>query len=653
MNIKILDSWLREHLETTANPEQIAQAMSLCGPTFDKTTKVKTNGKSDYLYDIEITTNRVDVMSVRGIAREAVVILPEFGYKTKLKPLDIGKTNPPQKSVSLNLKSNPKLTQRVMGVVMEVKSIGKSPKWLSSRLEASGIRSLNTAVDITNYVMTEIGHPTHVFDYDLIKPNMFLRESKKGEEIESFDGKKYTLPGGDIVIDNGRGEIIDLPGIIGTKNSVVRNTTKRILFFLETNNPVRIRKTSMTLDIRTVAATLNEKKVDPNLAKIAMKRGMFLLKQLLHAKQISKIYDLYPKKIISKNVSIKHAFLEEKLGIKIKPTRVVKILANLEFLPKYDKKTNTYSVTAPTYRSGDISIPEDVVEEIARIYGYHNLPSALMTGSIPDPLPNAPFDFEYRLKRRLKELGGTEIYTYSMVDKTMAGRGALKLNNPLGSDSSHMRTTLLPSLRNAVLKNIREKNPFHLFEMANIYLNNPGNLPNEKLTLSGIFVNQTYRESKGTIETFLQIIRKEIDFKPKDSFGLTPSTSAQIIVNGKTIGKIGLIENSKFVYYEFDMEKLGKFKSSNSKYIPIPKYPAQIEDISLILPERTRAIDIIKSLLRIRYIVNVKLNQIHKNTFTFRVWYQSPKKTLTNLEVKKIRKLALKMLISKHGATLK
>lgn len=637
MDIKILDSWLREHVETSAKPADIARCVSLSGPTFDRTHKVMVNGKVDYLYDIEITTNRVDAASVRGIAREVAVILPEFGFKARLIPLKLPKVAAVKNPLPLTIKTSSTLTKRVMGVVLEVDSIPESPKWLSQRLIQSGIRSLNAAVDITNYVMTEIGHPTHVFDYDLVAPQMVIRESKKGEKIISLDNKAYTLPGGDIVIDNGKGEIIDLPGIIGTKNSVVTSSTKRILFFLETNDPVRIRRTSMTLGIRTVAATLNEKGVDPEGAETALLRGIELFKDLLKAKVVSNVHDTYYKKEKVQTVDIAHSFIEDRLGVTVPQTRVVKILTSLGCKVVVNKKRSMYTVTPASYRAKDITIGEDIVEEVARIYGYHNLPSILMSGIIPDPLSDSPFAFEMAIKRTLKEAGGNEIYTYSLIADETGKSHELKLKNPLGSDYSLLRTSLKKSLIAAADDNARNLEPFHLFEVSNVYHARKNNLPDEIVMVAGIVARSDFRHAKGIVETLLDSLHISYSQHPVLLEGFVSDQSIRFDAKTKPLGKFGKLSQKNYYYYEFSVTALQSVAKKVKQFVPIPKYPPQIEDITCQISNDTSIAEVIQTIKEAdTRIAQVELTDVYETNFTFRVWYQDETKTLTDSEVSKI-----------------
>src|SRR5258708_1679431 len=548
MDIKISNNWLREYLKTKATTKEIAQELSLSGPSVEKVSK---KGK-DTIYDIEVTTNRVDCMSILGIAREASAVLKNAKFSepkvTKIKS-QIGKD-------LLHIKIDPKLVNRVMAVIMEVSENIETPKLIRERLENAGTRSLNPIVDITNYVMLEIGHPTHVFDYDLLKDKQLVfRPSDKGEEITSFDGKTYKLAGGDIVIDDGEGEIIDLPGIIGTKNSVVNKDTKRIVFFIDNNDPLKIRKTSTRLGIRTMAAILNEKGVDPELALIAFIKGIELYKEICKAKVISKIYDIYPKPYKTKMIKVEHVFIEKIIAIKIPSSKVNEILLKLGFNVKYETKKTLYLIELPSWRASDIDIPEDIVEEVARIYGYHNLPSEIMSGKLPEPLLNTPFKIENKVRYILKGYGGSETYTLSLVPKEFVSGKALSLKNPLGEDTKYLRTSLKPSLINAAKENSGEKEGFFLFEIANVYIARKDDLPEEKMMLGIIFSNYSYRKAKGIIEGLFQEL------------------------NIKTQPIVEVINDSPYVYFEVEVEKLRIEAKDFPTYVPLPKYPAQIEDI--------------------------------------------------------------------------
>jgi phenylalanyl-tRNA synthetase beta chain len=651
MDIKILDSWLRDYLQTTATPEKIAEYISLCGPSVEKIEKIG----NDYLYNIEITTNRVDTASVYGIAREASAILPRFGVKAKLKRI---KSEPTEyifvKEVPyLKATVDTKLCYRFSAVLIKNVKIGNSPNWVKERLKSAGVRSLNNIIDISNYIMLELGQPVHTFDYDKIKDaKMILRESKKGETIQTLDGKIFTLPGGDIVIEDGGGRLIDLAGIMGGSLSAIDENTKNVLLFVQTYNPIYIRKTSMSLAQRTMAATIFEKGTDTELVSPAILKAIDLFKKNCSGIPERNILNIYPNPYKTKVVKTDLEFIEKRLGVAITKKEITNYLTALEFEPQWGG--NQLIVSVPSFRSKDVNIEEDILEEIARIYGYHNLPSKLMDGEIPDRPINPIFGFENNIKTLLSGWGGVEIYTLSLVPKDFVGSKALKLKNPLGADSEYLRTSLMPSLISAANENTKIFQSFHLFEIANIYLPKMNDLPDEKVTLAGIFAGYKYREAKGIIEALFEKLHIAVQFSPDDIKGFSAGHSLSINIKDKKIGSLGVVDTSDFIYYELDVSKLWQAYPETTSYKGIPKYPPQIEDLTIILPEKTKVGDVIETVMSTNSLIGgFELTDIYENAYTFRVKYQDPKKTLTDTEVEEIRTKILQRIKEKFGGMIK
>ncbi|RJR30401.1 phenylalanine--tRNA ligase subunit beta [Candidatus Microgenomates bacterium] len=640
MNIQILDSWLRQHLDTKASYKDIAKYVSLCGPSFEKTTKIG----NDFLYDIEITTNRVDAMSVRGVAREAAAILPRFGIEASLKPLETGTgVSTKLKEPDIKISMDKTLTKRLMGVVFADIKNWESPPWMVERLRASNVRSLSSVVDITNYVMLEIGHPTHVFDFDRLTDKVLnVRESRKGEKIVSLEGKEYSLHGGDVVFTNSKDEIFDLPGVIGTGNSIVNKGTKTVLFFLDNIDPTRIRQTSMGLGIRTNAAILNEKGVDPELAEIALKRGIKLFETVCKAKQISKIFDLYPKPYRPRVVKSSVKRIEQLLGIELNKKQTTSSLVSLGF--GVDWSDDTIAVTTPSSRANDIFTEEDIAEEIARIYGYHNIPSILMQGKLPVHKEDEIFAFERQVRTLLVGFGGSEILTQALTSKAQAGKGALRLVNPLGADREYLRSKLQQSLVEAVNDNFGRVDKLFLFEIANVYVNRKNKLPEERLTLAGALSGYSYREAKGVVDALLSFFRIETSLRVTEM-------AVEILFGNRVIGRIN--KTASCVYFEFAMRDLLSCAKQIPTYIPISKYPAQTEDITLDMSQRVYSADIIKLILTNKYVAKVEVRDIFENYLTLRISYHDNKKTLTDSEVAKIRNKILAEILKKYSVKTK
>lgn len=646
MNIKILDSWLREYLETSAKPDEIRDILSLTSVSVEKLEKIQ----NDFVYDIEITTNRVDLMSVLGLAKETQASLTQIGKPAKFKPLNLKKPKEETEN-KINIKNNPRLVNRICAAVLSVK-VGPSPKLIKDRLEASGIRSLNNLIDVTNYVMREVGHPAHVFDFDRIPTKtIVVRESSKGEKIKTLDGKEYELPGGDIVADDGEGNIIDLLGIMGLDNSIVTNDTKRILFFIDNNNSHLIRKTSMSLGIRTEAAILNEKEVDPELAYDALLRGIELYEKIADAKVISPIYDIYPNKPSIKKVEVSSNKVSKVLGVSVSAEQIESILDKLGFIVA--KKGENLDIIVPSSRANDINIEEDIIEEVARVYGYNKLPSILpQNENIKDYRYTSQFFWEKRVKDALKYWGFTEAYTNSMVSEELYDgdtKDAVKIQNPLNSDLLYMRKTIVPSLLNAIKDS--KQNQIKLFELANVYLKKTHDLPDEIMTLAGIIKKQdvSFYEVKGVIE---QLFR-DLGINPSFKKSQKSAVGASIFTKGKYVGEIEILDNN-IIDFEINFNELLKYVTLSKKYKPFAKYPPIVEDISLSIDSNIETHDIIQDIKgQSPLIVDVSLLDEFDSSRTFHIVYQDQNKNLTNEEVAKIRKKILSSLEKNFNAKIK
>lgn len=678
MNILLPDSWLREYLETDATPQQIKNCLSLCGPSVERINQVN----NDSVYEIEITSNRIDMASVYGIAREASAILPRFGLKATLKtPREWQK---PKDTPGVALDDSPgvegsdklpievsdpnKICNRIMGIVMDVNPMKNSPDYVKERLEKSGVRSLNNLVDITNYVMLEVGHPCHVFDYDRVKTHTFLiRRAKKNESIKTLDNKNYLLNEEDVIIDDGTGKVIDLPGIMGTENSVVTQSTRRIIFFIESNNPILIRKTSMRYGIRTMAAAINEKHPDPELAKTAMLRGIELYEKIAGAKIVSELTDIYPHKTSPKEINVSTAFINERLGKELENEEIVKILEALSF--QVTKRGNNFVITPPSFRQFDVTIPEDIVEEVARIYGYHNLPSRLMTGEIPITDKSKDLEVEEEIKNMFKYWGYTEVYNYSFISGELIKKSALKtadhlkVANPLTEETEYMRISLILSLLETIAKNQPYQDNLQLFELAKVYLPHKNKLPDE-ISMSTIANQAGYYQLKGIVEAlFEQLGITDYSLEEKNNKYWHPRQAVSFVKDNLTLATLGKVhptfthnfEIRKDLYLaDINVDLLVKYFNPIKKYTPIPLYPPVLEDLTLVLPQKSQVGFIIDEIYKISPLIKtVQILNSFKNNITFRITYQSMTKNLSGEEVRSVRKQILQNLENKFKIKLK
>ena len=712
MNIKITHSWLMEFLDTKATPLQIQEYLSLCGPSIERIEKAG----DDWIYEIEITSNRIDTVSVVGIAREASAILSRFNILARFKPPQI-KSPVDNPVLPFTIKDPQKLCNRLMAVVMDNVSVGESPEYIKNRLVAAGIRSLNNLVDITNYVMLEIGHPTHVFDYDRIKTNNFLiRHAKKEEKIKTLDEKTYELFENDIIIDDGNGKIIDFPGIMGTANSVVTNETKRIVFFIESNDSVAIRKSSMTHGIRTMAASINEKYPDINLVQTTLFRGIELFEKHANAKVASQIFDIYPNPAQDVKIEVSYQYLTDRIGVEIPKKQIDDILKDLGFTichPEHSEGSNEYkhkipqspkllrndtgcndkfTVTVPSFRSHDVQQPEDIVEEIARIYGYHNIPSQLPLMVYIKQPENTERLFQYQqvIKTFLKHQGCFEVMNYSACSQDLLEafglqtKAYLEITNTISQDIKYLRQSLIPSLVKNIKDNEGYQSSLKLFEIAKTYIPTKADLPVENFKIACV-VNTNFFDLKGILdglvkELNIDEVRVETaknslftstmqgnlvchcdpelsrgrSYNPEYSSRDNPVNIRHPIGNGiatslpsvaprndisviGSFGKISAEHTSKFQLktdvfaFELDFTEL----ISTARLMPVYKKFSQFANIHLDLTiEHSRPYNEMISIAKKHapYLVEVSLKDTYKNNLTLHFVFASSDRNLTEME---------------------
>ncbi|PIS14710.1 phenylalanine--tRNA ligase subunit beta [Candidatus Shapirobacteria bacterium CG09_land_8_20_14_0_10_39_12] len=664
MNIQVSDSWLREFIDTKATPKQIGEYLSLCSQSVEKITKEG----NDFIYDIEITTNRPDCLSVYGIARELSAVLPRFGIKAKLKEIPVAKIHQVEKSLPLSVKiAKNDLCPRFTALIYDTIKIKPSPAFAQKRLQNSGIRALNNVVDISNYLMLELGQPMHTFDYDkILKQKTILREAEEGEEIITLDGQTRKLHEGIIVIEDGEGRIVDLCGIMGAKNSETDENTKRVLLFVQTYSPMRIRKTCQTLGFRTEAASRFEKGIDPQGVMPAMERATLLFKDWCGGVVASTLFDVYPQRVEEKTVSVSKQTIDRVMGIDFNINEARKILDSLGFKTKIDVKKENISAVVPHFRNGDIAIPEDLVEEIARLYGYHNLPNILPPISSLNFQKDPVFDWENKIKIALKYWGFTETASYSLVSKDLLNKfgidenDCLKISNPLTEDLVYLRTSLIPSILEIITKNKQDK--INIFEMANIYLPQGENsLPDERMRLTMAVTGNSFFELKGVIEGLLyELGIKKYTFLESALVNFLQNP-AEIFVNTESVGSIGIISpkiltdfniKTPVTVCDIDLADLFKFASKAKHFTALPKYPAVIEDLSLAFPPRSPIGLVIAEIKNVDKIVKkAELIDSYQDTRTLRITFQNSEKNITDKEVKLVREKIIKKLSVKFSAS--
>lgn len=631
--------------------------MTEAGLTCESVKKI--NGEE--VLDVEVTANRPDWMSIVGVAREIAAIQ---GLSTKIK--EPKKLPRPAKPLPIKLNVDFDLFDRWAGVILTDIQIKPSPKWLQDKILSMNARPINNVIDITNYVMYEYGIPMHAFDYDEIRGSqMTVKKTEGGESFTSVDGISYQLPKDAIVI-NDKERLIDLAGIKGGLNSGIKDSTKKIFLHVTIDNPVLIRRTSIKMGLRSEASAIYERVPDKGGVVRALTRAANLVAELANGKIASNIIDIKKANFDPWKINLTFKKLARVLGIEIPEKEVLKILSKLNLSPK--KTTLGISCTIPTYRA-DLKIEEDLAEEVARIYGYNKFPTSLPSGAT-NPI-EIPYHFDDSFINKLKELlissGYSETMILSLISKDLIEKTGgssdmhIKLINPVSNDYEYLRTSIVSSLLPGVKLNNADK--LQLFEVDKVYTKS-GKKYNESYKLGVIAKGISFRQFKGLVDLIvdrLNIKNYKTNFDSTRSY-LHPLRSGSISIGAEVAIDFGEVHpevtekfqaGSEIYVLEADISLLRKSAKTPIFKTP-PLNPAQIEDLTLILPPKTRIGEVVNTMISTDSIINkVYLKDIFGNSYTFRVWYQDPKRTLTNADVEKIRKQIISSVKTRFGAQIR
>lgn len=591
MDIKVTEKALQSFLSTKANIDEISKALSLCGPTVDRKHKID----NEIVLEIESITNRVDTSCVFGVAREANAILQQMGIDSKL-------TNTPQEHAPISDKNFPntvnfqvesdQLIKRFTAITFLGCTIKESDSDTKSLLNLCDQRPINNLIDITNELTILYGFPTHIFDLDkMALQKLLIREARNGETISTLDDQKHELKNGDIVIEDGLGRIIDLCGIMGGNVCEVDQHTKNILFIAPIYNPKKIRQTSLRLQKRTLAAQIYEKSPDPELAHHIISIAASLIEKRAGGKIGSKMFDLYTQKPTNKEITVNLDWLSSFAGITIPNESILKILRNLGF-QNNSIKGNILKTTPATFRAIDITIPEDVAEEIVRVFGYYQIPGYIpLINSTPEK-PNPIFQLEKTIRHTLSSLGFFEVYNNSLISLEQINNfqsdpgKSLKLTNSLSTDYEYLRSSLIPSTltnqKNNQGKTDLKKN---FFEIANVYLKKDNAiLPDEIPTLC-ISTNQDIFLLKSITESILLKLNQN-----NYRFEQSSSVTANIYNNEMLVGELKLVNpqiqknfgiESTVSVVEINLASLLGSLNTEKNFTPISEYPDLKFDITV------------------------------------------------------------------------
>jgi len=659
--------WLKKFTPLKAKPKEVAEKITL---NLVEVESITPRGE-DTIFEIENKgiTNRPDCFSHLGIAREVAAYF-DLPFEDSLKSLEEKKLSPKKKLPFKVKVTSPDLCPRYCAIVLTDLKVTPSPKWLRVGIENCGIRSINNVVDITNYVMLELGQPLHAFDYEKIEgKEIIVRRARGNEEITTLDCIKRKL-NRDVLVIADLKKPIGIAGIMGGENTEVTRTTKTIVLESANFNPINNRLSSKFLKLRTEASTRFEKGQDTNLPYSALMRTVDLLSELTGAKISSRVIDIQSKKIKPWQVKVKPSWINKFLGLKLSEKEIKSILDRLQLKTKI--KNDLLLITIPTFRP-DLQMEADIAEEVARIYGYDNIPVTLPRGEMRPGKINKEIVWRRKIKDLLANLGLTEVYTYPLIGKELIEKAelevkkCLKLLNPLTVEREYFRTSLIPSMLETVKKNLKFFEEIKIFEIARIFLEK-SKVVEEKPTLIGAITGKNkFYEAKGVVEALLEELGiKEYQtssIKHQTSGIWHPTRTAQITKGEELLGVLGEIHpkilanfgiEKRVTVFNLDAVRLFELATTVKKYVPIPKYPTIVEDLCFIVKPKTHIGKLIRLTKQTDSIIrSVELIDSFNNQRTIRITYQHPRRTLKEKEVKKIREKIIKGVKKKLKAGLK
>jgi len=589
----------------------------------------------EIIFDIEQTTNRPDGMSIVGQAREAyAAMLGEFDDPLTQPPVLPSPTSPTQNVLSVHVDDH-KLCPRYMGAVLEV-TVGPSPWWIQRRLLLAGAKPINNVVDVTNYVRLELGQPLHTFDYNrIVGGTIVVRSAKQGEVITALDGEEYTLTPGMLVIADAV-KSVAIAGVMGGLETGVTKDTTKIVLEAATFDPLSIRSTWRVLNLQSDSQTLYEKGVSAELPAYGLARAIELLQEVADAKLVSAVQDARVSEYVPKTFILRPERVNQLMGVALDVEVQTGMLKRLGFeVSEATGEVNAFSVRVPFWRDMDIEADVDLTEEIARLYGYANIPSTLPTGAIPRRERDVLLDRENEIKDVLAGAGWTEVYANSFIDPadlTKAGFDAdtaLALENPL-TEESVMRPTLMPTMLRTLQQNELHPTAERLFELQRVYLSRKGDLPEERsMLMVSVMADKAgehlFRTMKGVLDTLCDHYHVSYRLTREDvGEQYHPGRSASVWVGGVRVGTIGEVHplihrafgiDRHVALLEMDLPALEAHLKLTPTYVEPSAFPFVYRDLAILVDEAVEYGDVQETMrLASSLLQDVELFDLYRGT---------------------------------------
>lgn len=664
--MKISYNWLKEYVNFYLSPQELADKLTNAGLVVADTQSVE----DDFCLDIEVTSNRPDCLGVIGIAREVAAVvgasvqLPETNY--------ISTDIEASKLISITVEE-PILCPHYTARIVRHITVKPSPEWMQKRLKCIGLRPVNNIVDITNYVMMETGQPLHAFDLDkLSDQKIIVRRAKGGEEIVAINGARRALFHDMLVIADGKRPVA-IAGIMGGKDTEVSESTRHILLECAQFEPRQVRRTSRATGIASDSSYRFERGIDPEGVELASKRAVKLIKDFAEGEVANGVIDIRSGKYEKKRITLRIERLNKVLGLEIKRDVASDILKRLQF--NILNEVDTFiDVEVPSYR-GDVYREIDLIEEIARIYGYNNIPTKTSIG-VRGSVKSKYEIVEDAVRQFLIGIGFYEAKTFSIVDTSplqsvnlWSDKVGIDIANPLRQEESRLRTCLLPSLIRTKIYNMHHGvEQVRIFEIAKVYLAGE-KLPEEKTCLS-ILADMDFLTLKGIVESLLVSlgITSKCEWMTfAGSILFKADKSAKIQVGNNILGYIGEAKELEFktspCMVELDLDLLVKMSNLSKYFQTLSQYPPVLRDIAIIVDEEVSWASIEKCIaaVNISFVTAINFFDIYrgkqipsgKKSIAFNLCFQASDRTLKSEEVDVAQQMILDSLYKTLGAELR
>lgn len=670
----------------------LPEGLPLGTPVFDA-LKMK-----DARFEIGLTPNRSDCLSVLGVAREVGAMV---GKPVVAKAVEIPDSDVAISTLTSITVEEPALCPRYAARLIQGVSIGPSPAWMVRRLESLGMRSINNVVDVTNYVMMELGHPLHAFDFSLLRgKKIIVKRAGEGEKFNTLDGQERELDSSDLVICDAQGPVA-LAGVMGGENSEIQPETVDILLESAYFDPRTVRRTSKRLGIHSESSHRFERGADVSMVPVALDRAAALIQELAGGKIATGMLDVYSHRLSERTVTVSAHRTNEVLGLTLGLEDIERLLRSiaLEVERKGDSEDEVLNVTVPFFRH-DLEREIDLIEEVARLNGYDKIPVTMPVGRSVGHTPPAAIQASGNARNFLVGAGFSEIINYSFVSPSVWDAIALpaedprrenvKILNPLTEEQSVMRTTLVPSLLQTVARNLAYRSKdLRLFELRPVFAVSAGEeLPRESLRLCAILCGRREPEGwaqdnspvdfydlKGVAEGILNCFEIEgvsWDGDKMEEPYLHPGKSCALTCRGKHLGVMGevhprILDNFEIdtpVYLlDLDVALLQAVSSGFSGFQPLSRFPEVYRDSALLVDEDTPANEVLEAANKAKSaeVVEIVLFDVYrgkgvpegKKSMAIRVRYRSMEKTLTDEEIAALHGKIVKALEKRLGAEIR